>query len=198
MGLGNQNPLTTFESWLEEAKLSELNNPNAMTLATVGNDGRPSARMVLLKESGPEGFVFYTNLESRKCRQLGENSNAALLFHWKSLDRQVRIEGVVEPVSAAEADAYFATRPRASQIGAWASAQSQPMEGMVALEKQIAFYTAKFHIGPVPRPQFWSGLRLRPVEFEFWQQGTFRLHTRHLFTRTDEHSEDWTVQRLYP
>jgi len=198
MGLENQDPLKTFESWLEEAALSEPNNPNAMTLATVGKNGQPSARMVLLKESGPEGFVFYTNLESRKSRQLEENSNAALLFHWKSLDRQVRIEGAVQPVSVAEADAYFATRERASQIGAWASAQSQPMEGMAALEKQVAFYTAKFHIGTVPRPGFWSGFRLRPVQYEFWQERKFRLHTRHLFTRGNEDSEGWTVQRLFP
>jgi len=198
MRLVSQDPLKTFESWLEEATLSEPNNPNAMTLATVGKNGQPSARMVLLKDSGPEGFVFYTNMESRKSRQLNENSNAALLFHWKSLDRQVRIEGVVHKVSAAEADAYFATRQRTSQIGAWASAQSQPMEGMSVLEKQIAIYTAKFHVGPVPRPEFWSGFCLRPVQYEFWQEGKFRLHKRHLFTEDDGDSEGWTIQRLFP
>ena len=198
MRLESQDPLKIFEGWLKEATLSEPNNPNAMTLATVGNNGQPSARMVLLKESGPEGFVFYTNLESRKSRQLEENSNAALLFHWKSLDRQVRIEGAVQKVSTTEADAYFATRPRASQIGAWASAQSQPLEGMAALEKQIAFYTAKFHIGAVPRPEFWSGFRLRPVQYEFWQEGKFRLHKRHVFTEDVGDSKGWTVQRLFP
>jgi len=168
------------------------------TLATVGKNGQPSARMVLLKESGPQGFVFYTNMESHKSRQLEENPNAALLFHWKSLDCQVRIEGAVHKVSAAEADAYFSTRARASQIGAWASAQSQPLEGVAALEKQVAFYTAKFHIGPVPRPEFWSGFRLRPVQYEFWQERKFRLHTRHIFTPDNEDSEGWSVQRLFP
>jgi len=198
MGIEHQDPLTTFERWMDKASRTETNNPNAMTLATVGEDGRPSARMVLLKEAGPEGFVFYTNLESRKSQQLGENANAALLFHWKSLDRQIRIEGPVHAVSADEADAYFASRPRASQLGAWASRQSRPMEGIAALEKQIAFYTAKFHVGPVPRPEFWSGFCLKPERFEFWQEGKFRLHTRFLFTQAQQHPQEWVVQRLFP
>lgn len=198
MGLKNRDPLETFQRWLEKAARKEVSNPNAMALATVGGDGRPSARMVLLKDSGPEGFVFYTNLESLKSRQLGENPHAALLFHWKSLDRQVRIEGTVEQVPDAEADAYFATRPRASQLGAWASLQSQPLEGWAELEKRLAFYTAKFHVGQVPRPDFWSGFRLRPERYEFWQEGKFRLHKRFVFTLAESGAEKWRVRQLYP
>ena len=198
MGLDNRDPFEIFAAWLEKASKSEVNNPNAMTLATTGKDGRPSARMVLLKDAGPDGFVFYTNMESLKSRQLAENPYAALLFHWKSQDRQIRIEGPVERVSDAEADEYFASRPRASQLGAWASRQSQPLEGWAALEKRIAFYTAKFHVGPVPRPEFWSGFRLRPERFEFWQEGSFRLHHRHVFTSTASGEEQWAVQQVYP
>ena len=198
MGLKDRDPLEIFESWLEKATRKEISNPNAMALATVGADGQPSARMVLLKESGPEGYVFYTNLESLKSRQLGENPNAALLFHWKSLERQVRIEGSVERVTDAEADAYFATRPRASQLGAWASLQSQPLEGWAELEKRLAFYTAKFHVGAVPRPDFWSGFRLRPQRYEFWQEGNFRLHKRFVFTRAESGTDKWQVRQLYP
>ena len=198
MGLKDRDPLEIFESWLAKATRKEISNPNAMALATVGADGRPSARMVLLKESGPEGYVFYTNLESLKSRQLGENPNAALLFHWKSLERQVRIEGSVERVTDAEADAYFATRPRASQLGAWASLQSQPLEGWAELEKRLAFYTAKFHVGAVPRPDFWSGFRLRPQRYEFWQEGNFRLHKRFVFTLAESGTGKWQVRQLYP
>jgi len=198
MGLKNRDPFEVFDSWLEKASRKEINNPNAMTLATVGKDGRPSARMVLLKGGGPDGFVFYTNLESLKSRQLAENPHAALLFHWKTLDRQVRIEGTVEQVSDEEADAYFATRPRASQLGAWASHQSQPMDGWADLEKRLAIYTAKFHIGPVPRPGFWSGFRLLPERFEFWEEGKFRLHKRFVFTPSDPGVEKWHIQQVFP
>lgn len=198
MGLKNRDPFEIFSSWLEKASRKEINNPNAMTLATVGKDGRPSARMVLLKGFGPDGFVFYTNLESLKSRQLAENPHAALLFHWKTLDRQVRIEGPVEQVTDAEADAYFATRPRASQLGAWASRQSQPLDGWAELEKRLAIYTAKFHVDPVPRPVFWSGFRLHPRRFEFWQQGNFRLHKRFVFTPSDAGVEKWHVQQVFP
>ena len=198
MGLKNRDPFEVFNKWLEKATRKEINNPNAMTLATVGNDGRPSARMVLLKDVGPGGFTFYTNLESPKSRELAENPNAALLFHWKTLDRQIRIEGAVEQVSDQEADAYFATRPRASQLGAWASHQSQAMDGWADLEKRLAMYTAKFHIGPVPRPEFWSGFRLHADRFEFWKQGNFRLHKRFVFTPSASGSKGWDVQQVFP
>jgi len=198
MGLENRDPFEIFAAWLEKAAQSEVNNPNAMILATSGRDGRPSARMVLLKDAGPDGFVFYTNMESLKSRQLAENPYAALLFHWKTQDRQIRIEGPVEQVPDAEADAYFASRPRTSQLGAWASRQSQPLDGWAALEKRLAFYTAKFHVGPVPRPEFWSGFRLRAERFEFWQQGRFRLHRRYVFTSTGNMEEKWAVQQVYP
>jgi len=198
MGLKNRDPFEVFNKWLEKASRKEINNPNAMTLATTGKDGRPSARMVLLKDVGPGGFTFYTNLESPKSRQLAENSYAALLFHWKTLDRQIRIEGFVEQVTDAEADAYFATRERASQLGAWASRQSQPLDGWAELEKRVAMYTAKFHIGPVPRPEFWSGFRLHADRFEFWKQGNFRLHKRFVFTPSASKSEGWDVQQVFP
>lgn len=198
MGIKHRNPFETFNSWLDKASRKEINNPNAMTLATAGKDGRPSARMVLLKEFGPEGFTFYTNLDSPKCHELAENPYAALLFHWKTLDRQIRIEGPVVQVPDDEADAYFATRPRASQLGAWASHQSQPMEGWAELEKRVAFYTAKFHLGPVPRPEFWSGFRLRAERFEFWKQGNFRLHKRFVFTPSTGSKEKWDVQQVFP
>ena len=154
--------------------------------------------MVLLKGFDQRGFVFYTNLESLKGHQLAENPQAALLFHWKTLERQVRIEGAVEQVSDAEADAYFATRARASQLGAWASRQSEPMTGTVDLEKRVAMYTAKFHIGPVPRPDFWSGYRVRAERFEFWQEGKFRLHKRFVFTPSDSGMHEWVVQQVFP
>jgi len=198
MGIKDRDPLEIFASWLDKASQGEINNPNAMTLATVGKDGRPSARMVLLKDFGPQGFVFYTNLDSPKCHQLGENPYAALLFHWKTLDRQIRIEGPVEQVPDAEADAYFASRPRAAQLGAWASHQSQPMEGWAELEQRLAIYTAKFHVGAVPRPEFWSGFCLRAERFEFWQQGNFRLHKRHVFTPSQGSADKWEVQQVFP
>ena len=198
MSIKDRDPVEIFDSWLKKAGKSEINNPNAMTLATVGNDGRPSARMVLLKDFSTDGFVFYTNLESLKGQQLSENPNAALLFHWKTLNRQVRIEGPVELVSDEEADVYFASRSRASQLGAWASRQSHALEGWADLEKRLAVYTAKFHVGPVPRPGFWSGYRLRAERFEFWIEGTFRLHKRHVFTASERGAGTWNVKQVYP
>lgn len=198
MGIEDRDPFKTFNKWLAKASRTEFNNPNAMTLATVGKDGRPSARMLLLKGVEDGGFTFYTNLESLKGRQLRENPNAALLFHWKTLNRQIRIEGPVEQVSDEEADAYFATRPRASQLGAWASRQSEPLEGWAELEKRVAMYTAKFHVGAVPRPAFWSGYRLQAERFEFWQEGKFRLHKRFVFTPSHSEAGTWAVQQVFP
>jgi pyridoxamine 5'-phosphate oxidase len=198
MSIKNRDPFDVFAEWLDEATSKEINNPNAMTLATAGKDGLPSARMVLLKGFDDRGFVFYTNLDSLKSHQLTENPNAALLFHWKTLDRQIRIEGPVEPVSEQEADDYFASRPRASQLGAWASHQSHPMDGMTELEKRVAIYTAKFHVGKVPRPEFWSGFRVKARRFEFWQEGKFRLHRRHVFTPSESAETGWQVEQLFP
>lgn len=198
MAIKDRDPLEIFNDWLQDASAKEINNPNAMTLATVGKNGQPSARMVLLKGFDASGFVFYTNLDSPKSHQLTENPQAALLFHWKTLDRQVRIEGKVEPVSEAEADAYFATRPRASQLGAWASHQSHAMDGMVELEQRVAIYAAKFHVGSVPRPHFWSGFRVCAERFEFWQEGRFRLHKRYVFTPQLDDPKKWQVQQVFP
>jgi pyridoxamine 5'-phosphate oxidase len=195
--LKETDPFTIFRDWMAEAEASEPNDPNGMALATADAEGRPSVRMVLLKGYDPDGFVFYTNLESKKGRQLAENPNAALLFHWKSLRRQIRIEGPITPVSDADADEYFASRARQSQIGAWASDQSRPCEGRFELEKRVATYAAKFHIGTVPRPPHWSGFRLSPRYIEFWKDGAFRLHDRHVFSREAE-GENWTIQRLFP
>ena len=188
-------PLELFSAWLEEARESEPNDPNAMVLATVGADGMPSARMVLLKDFDAAGFAFYTNLESRKGEQLQACPRAALLFHWKSLRRQVRIEGAVSAVSDAEADDYFASRPRQSQIGAWASDQSRPLEGRFKLEKRVAKFAAKFAVGAVPRPPHWSGFRIAPARIEFWQDGMFRLHDRLVYHRS---TGGWTTERLFP
>ena len=189
------NPFELFEQWFGEAREAEPNDPDAMALATATPDGRPSVRMVLLKGYGPEGFVFYTNLDSRKGAEIAANAHAALLFHWKSLRRQVRIEGPVEAVSDAEADAYFASRAKDSQIGAWASAQSRPMEGRWSFEKEIAKYAAKFALSKVPRPDYWTGFRIRPFEIEFWRDRPFRLHDR---LRFDRDGEAWRSGRLWP
>ena len=190
-------PLELFGGWYAEAEKSEPNEPTAMSLATVGPDGTPSLRMVLLKDFDQAGFVFYTNYESRKGQQLLDHPKAALLFHWKSLRRQVRIEGPIAQTTAAEADAYFATRARGSQIGAWASEQSRPLESRFALEKRVAEYAARHVIGAVPRPPHWSGFRLQPTLIEFWQDGAFRLHDR-LEYRRGSPAEPWTTRTLYP
>lgn len=190
-----EDPITLFERWLREASESEPSDPTAMSLATADANGRPSARMVLLKGVDARGFTFYTNLESRKAEQLAENAQAALCFHWKSQRRQVRVEGAVALVSTEEANEYFASRPRLSQVGAWASKQSRPLESRFELEKRVAEFTAKFHIGKVPRPDFWSGYRVIPDMIEFWEERQFRLHERMVYTRD---GEDWTMQRLYP
>lgn len=196
--LSDRDPFELFGEWLDEAEASEINDPTGMALATADADGRPSVRMVLLKGWDRDGFVFYTNLESRKGVQLAENPNAGLLFHWKSLRRQVRVEGPAEPVSDAEADEYFASRPRGSQIGAWASHQSHPLESRHALEARVAKIGARYAVGRVPRPPHWSGYRVRPLRIEFWKDGAFRLHDRFLFTRDDPASDSWSVARLYP
>ena len=188
-------PIVVFASWLAEAEASEPRDATAMTLATMGEDGMPSARMVLLKGADARGFVFYTNLESRKGRQLLAHPKAALVFHWKSFNRQIRLEGEVEAVTDAEADAYFASRPRDSRIGAWASAQSRPLAGRFELEKKVAKYALKYAIGEVPRPAHWSGFRLKPRRIEFWQEGTFRLHDRLVYHRD---GDSWRTERLYP
>ena len=188
-------PFRLFDTWFKEAGAKEPNDANAMGLATVGPDGMPSLRMVLLKGVDERGFVFYTNYESRKGRQLLETHKAALVMHWKSLGRQVRAEGAVESVSDAEADAYFASRPKASQIGAWASQQSRPLESRFELEKRIASFTAKYAIGAVPRPPHWSGFRIIPHYIEFWENRPFRLHDRLVYHRA---GDGWTTEKLYP
>jgi len=193
----NDDPFALFGAWFTEAEASEPNDPNAMALAAVAADGMPSVRMVLLKGFDETGFVFFTNLESRKGEQLKANPKAALCFHWKTLQRSVRVEGSVTPVSPAEADAYFATRARSSRIGAWASKQSRPLASRFDLERRIAEYTARFGLGEVPRPPFWSGFRLAPLRIEFWKNGAFRLHDRLVFTRADL-AEGWTIERLFP
>ncbi len=193
----DRDPFEVFSEWFGEAEAAETNDPNALALATANADGQPAVRMVLLKGYDADGFVFYTNLESNKGRDLAENPKAAMLFHWKSLRRQVRIEGPITSVTDEEADEYFASRARGSQIGAWASEQSRPLEGRFALEKQVAVYTAKFGIGSVPRPDHWSGFRLSPSRIEFWKDGAFRLHDRFAFTRNDD-GEPWSVQQLFP
>jgi len=193
-------PFALFAEWLQRAQDNEPRDANAMTLATADADGMPDARMVLLKGVSDGGFVFFTNLESRKGEQLAENPKAALLFHWKSLNRQVRIQGPVTAVSDAEADSYFATRAREARIGAWASDQSRPMEGRFELEARIAKFAAKFNIGDVPRPPQWSGFRLTPVRIEFWRDRPFRLHDRRVFERDSAPGSQapWRTSRLYP
>lgn len=188
-------PFTLFAQWLADATESEPNDPNALALATVDDEGLPNVRMVLLKGFDQDGFVFYTNYESQKGRELLGARKAAMCFHWKSLRRQVRIRGDIETVSDAEADEYYASRARGSRIGAWASKQSRPLESRFALEKAVAEYTAKFGLGDIPRPPHWSGFRLKPSSIEFWHDRKFRLHDRVEFKRIDG---GWDKVRMYP
>ena len=195
-------PFVLFGAWFADAERHEINDHNAMALATADASGMPNVRMVLLKgldeaDVSARGFVFYTNLESAKGRELAANMQAALLFHWKSLRRQVRVRGVVSRVSDAEADAYYASRPRGSRLGAWASDQSRPLESRFALETQVALATARYPLGESPRPAHWSGFRVTPLEMEFWHDRPFRLHDRVVFRRADA-SGPWSKTRLYP
>jgi pyridoxamine 5'-phosphate oxidase len=192
-----EEPIELFKQWFAEAKQREVNDPDAMSLATVDASGLPDVRMVLLKGVDHRGFVFYTNVESAKGEELKGNPQAALCFHWKSLERQVRVRGSVVAVSVEEADAYFATRPKDSQIGAWASRQSRPMEGRFALEKEVARFTAKYALSSVPRPPHWSGFRVQPLQIEFWRARVFRLHER-LRYRRETLDSPWITDRLFP
>lgn len=189
-------PFRLFGEWLADATAHEPNDPNAVALATVDEDGLPNVRMVLLKGFDAAGFVFYTNFESAKGREILGQRKAAMCFHWKSLRRQVRLRGPVEIVADAEADAYFASRPRGSRIGAWASKQSRPLEGRFALERAVAEYTARHAIGEIPRPPYWSGFRIVPETIEFWHDRPFRLHDRMVFSRGD--GGGWNKTRLFP
>ena len=190
-------PFRLWQSWFDEAVKGEPRDPNAMSLATVDPDGMPDVRTVLLKGVDQRGFVFYTSTQSNKGHELAANPKAALLFYWKSLNRQIRIRGPVERTTAEEADAYFATRPKGAQIGAWASQQSRPLESRLALEKAVALYAAKYAIGAVPRPPHWSGYRVVPISIEFWHDRPFRLHDRIEFRRAGS-GEPWTKVRMYP
>jgi pyridoxamine 5'-phosphate oxidase len=188
-------PIALFDEWFAEARAAEINDPEAMALATAGADGQPSVRMVLLKGHGPEGFVFYTNEQSAKGDQLRENPRAALLLHWKALRRQVRVQGPVAPVSDTEADAYFATRARDSQLGAWASDQSRPLDSRATFEQRFEDAKARFERQDIPRPPYWGGYRVIPDRIEFWLDRAYRLHERRLFTRS---GNGWTEGLLYP
>jgi pyridoxamine 5'-phosphate oxidase len=190
-----KDPIAEFKAWLAEAEASEPVNPNAMALATADENGRPSVRMVLLKGIDERGFVFYTNLESQKGLELKAHAEASLCFYWKTLAKQVRVDGPVELIADAEADAYFASRPRSARIGAWASPQSRPMESRFELEKRVAQFTARFNIGDIPRPDFWSGFRVVPRAIEFWEERKFRLHDRVVYRHA---GDEWTTERLYP
>ena len=192
-----QEPLRLFAQWLDDASKSEINDPNGVALASVDQDGMPDVRMVLLKDFDERGFTFYTNFESAKGREILGSMKAAMCFHWKSLRRQVRIRGPVEIVADAEADEYYASRPRGSRIGAWASKQSRPLESRFALEKAVAEYTARHAVGSIPRPPYWSGFRIVPQSIEFWHDRPFRLHDRVVFARKAP-GEKWQTTRLYP
>ena len=191
-------PFGLFANWLLEAEGSEPNDPNGMALATVDAEGLPNVRMVLMKDFDEAGVVFYTNFESAKGQELLSQRKAALLFHWKSLRRQVRFRGEVEVVTDAEADVYYATRPRQSRLGAWASRQSRPLESRFALEKAVAAVALQYPLGDIPRPAHWSGFRVRPTEIEFWKDGAFRLHDRLVFRRDVAGEGEWSKERLYP
>ena len=188
-------PLRLFGEWFAEAKASEPNDPDAMALATVDAAGLPDVRMVLLKGFDERGFTFYTHIDSAKGREMAANPKAAVVFHWKSLRRQIRVRGTVSAVTDAEADAYFASRAKQAQIGAWASKQSKPLESRFAFETEIAKYAARYAVGTVPRPPGWHGYRITPVEIEFWHERPFRLHDRIVFTRE---GDGWVKTRLYP
>ena len=192
-----EDPFEIARHWLTEAEKVEPNDPNAIALATVDANGLPNARMVLLKDIESDAFVFYTNFESAKARELDSSGTAAFVMHWKSLRRQVRVRGIVSREDGEQADAYYKSRPRDSRIGAWASQQSRPLESRFALEKAVARYAAKYAIGDVPRPPYWSGFRVKPVYIEFWKDGAFRLHDRVVFRR-DGDDDAWTKSRLYP
>jgi pyridoxamine 5'-phosphate oxidase len=188
-------PFARFHAWMVEAIEGEPNDPNAMTVVTTTPDGRPSARVILLKGVDDRGFVFYTNKESRKANELAANPRVFLLFYWKSLGRQIRIEGVVEHVTDAESDAYYASRPRISRLGAWASSQSRPLANRAELERRLAEYDARFPGEDIPRPPYWSGYRVIPESFEFWQLMPFRLHDRTTYTRM---ADGWAIGKLFP
>lgn len=190
-------PLRLWQAWFDEAVKAEPRDPTAMSLATVDPHGMPDVRTVLLKGVDDRGFVFYTNTESTKGRELAVNPKAALLFYWKSLNRQIRVRGPVERVTPEEADAYFATRPKGAQIGAWASQQSRPLESRLAFEKAVAVYATKYALGAVPRPPHWSGYRIVPISMEFWHDRPFRLHDRVEFRR-EALGQPWTKVRMYP
>jgi pyridoxamine 5'-phosphate oxidase len=197
-GIGvRDDPFALFDAWMDEAKKSEPSEANAMAIATADAQGRPNLRMVLLKEANAAGFVFFTNYESAKGGELAANPNAALCFHWKSLAKQVRVRGPVTKVSDTESDAYFASRAKDSQIGAWASAQSRPMEGRFAFEKEVAKYAARYALAKVPRPPYWGGFRVTPLEIEFWRNKPFRLHER-LVYRREAADKPWRTERLFP
>jgi pyridoxamine 5'-phosphate oxidase len=190
-----EDPFTLFSQWFEDARAHEVNDPEAMSLATVDDDGLPDVRVVLCKGVESEGLVFYTNAESAKGRQIGRHPHAAALFHWKSLRRQARFRGSVRMLGEADADAYFHSRHPQSQLGAWASEQSRPLESRAVLERRVADYAAKFGSGEIPRPPYWRGFRLTPSEVELWADGAFRLHDRVRFTRA---ASGWARQRLFP
>ena len=195
--LPSADPFALLTEWLADARRTEVNDPNAMTLATVGPDGAPDARIVLLKGQDSRGLVFYTNYESRKGKELASDPRAALVFHWKSLQRQVRVEGRVESVTPEEADAYFLSRPRLSKVGAWASDQSRPLAERAELERRLAEAEARYPGDDVPRPPHWSGFRVVPGRFEFWREMPYRLHDRLIFTRS-EGPNLWSTGRLFP